>query len=178
MNTMASMAVHAADKARPMATVERATHVEAVGVSKRFGGAGGLLALEDISLSIASGEFVSILGPSGCGKSTFLRCIAALEKPTSGTIRVGGQWVDRPPENLGMVFQRDVLLDWRTILDNLFLPIDFRHQSRKPYEDRAHKLLSLFGLAGFEHRYPSELSGGMRQRAAICRLSSPIRASC
>src|SRR6185437_6252601 len=169
MNTMASMAVHAADKARPMATVERATHVEAVGVSKQYGGPRGLLALEDISLSIANGEFVSILGPSGCGKSTFLRCIAGLEKPTTGTIRVGGQVVDRPPENLGMVFQRDVLLDCRTVLDNLFLPIDFRHQSRKPYLDRAHKLLALFGLAGFEHRYPSELSGGMRQRAAICR---------
>ena len=134
---MASMAVHAADKARPVATAERATHVEAVGVSKQYGGPRGLLALEDISLSIANGEFVSILGPSGCGKSTFLRCIAGLEKPTTGTIRVGGQVVVRPPENLGMVFQRDVLLDWRTVLDNLFLPIDFRHQSRKPYLDRA-----------------------------------------
>ena len=169
MRAKTPLAAVAVDRNRPAAMTETAAHVEAVSVSKRFGGAGGLLALEDISLSIASGEFVSILGPSGCGKSTFLRCIAALEKPTSGTIRVGGQWVDRPPENLGMVFQRDVLLDWRTILDNLFLPIDFRHQSRKPYEDRAHKLLSLFGLAGFEHRYPSELSGGRRQRAAICR---------
>ena len=130
MRAKTPLAAVAVDRNRPAAMTETAAHVEAVSVSKRFGGAGGLLALEDISLSIASGEFVSILGPSGCGKSTFLRCIAALEKPTSGTIRVGGQWVDRPPENLGMVFQRDVLLDWRTILDNLFLPIDVRHQSR------------------------------------------------
>ena len=148
---------------------ERPIQVEAARVTKRFGSAAGVLALDEVSLAIADGEFVSILGPSGCGKSTLLRCIAGLEKPTSGEIHVVGAVVDRPPRNLAMVFQRDVLLDWRTILDNLFLPIDFRHESRKPYVERAHQLLRLFGLDGFGHRYPSELSGGMRQRAAICR---------
>lgn len=147
----------------------RAAHIEAVAVSKRYGGASGLVALDEISLAVGRGEFVSILGPSGCGKSTFLRCIAGLEKPSGGTISIAGALVDRPPEKLGVVFQRDVLLEWRTIMDNLFLPIDFRHEARAPYMARAHELLSLFGLAGFENRYPAQLSGGMRQRAAICR---------
>jgi NitT/TauT family transport system ATP-binding protein len=147
----------------------RAAEIAAEGVSKRYGGTAGLLALDGVSLTVGSGEFVSILGPSGCGKSTLLRCIAGLEAPSAGEIRVGGRMVRRPPESLGMVFQRDILLDWRTILDNLFLPIDFQRQRRAPYEARARELLALFGLEGFEHRYPHELSGGMRQRAAICR---------
>src|ERR1039458_2983333 len=144
-------------------------HVEALDVRKCYGGDGGVNALEAISLSVAKGAFVSIVGPSGCGKTTFLRCIAGIDKPTDGTIKVGGSIVDRPPEGMGMVFQRDVLLDWRTILDNIFLPVDFRHESRKPYYRRAHELLKLFGLTGFEPHFPSQLSGGMRQRVAICR---------
>ena len=144
-------------------------HVEVLDVRKCYGGHGGVNALEAISLSVAKGEFVSILGPSGCGKTTFLRCIAGIDKPTEGTIKVGDSIVDRPPEGMGMVFQRDVLLDWRTILDNIFLPVDFRHEFRKPYYRRAHELLKLFGLTGFEPHFPSQLSGGMRQRVAICR---------
>jgi NitT/TauT family transport system ATP-binding protein len=147
----------------------REAHIEAVGVSKRYGGEAGLLALDQISLSISQGEFVSILGPSGCGKSTFLRCLAGLERPTAGVIKVHDKPVQKPPEDMGIVFQRDVLLEWRTILDNLFLPIDFRREARKKYLDRAHELLDLFGLKGFEKSYPAQLSGGMRQRAAICR---------
>jgi len=144
-------------------------HIEAAGVCKRYGGATGLLALDQVSLNVREGEFVSILGPSGCGKSTFLRCVAGLESPTEGSIRVHGEQVRKPPRNMGVVFQRDVLLDWRTILDNLFLQIDFRRESRKRYLPRAHELLALFGLQGFENAYPAQLSGGMRQRAAICR---------
>jgi NitT/TauT family transport system ATP-binding protein len=144
-------------------------HVEAVNVRKQYGGRESVNALEAISLNIAKGEFVSILGPSGCGKTTFLRCIAGLERPSDGTIKVGGQIVNRPPEGMGMVFQRDVLLDWRTIIDNIYLPIDFRHESRKPYEQRAQQLLKMFGLTGFDRHFPTQLSGGMRQRAAICR---------
>ncbi|MGH7152671.1 MAG: ABC transporter ATP-binding protein, partial [Acetobacteraceae bacterium] len=144
-------------------------HIEAIAVSKRFGGASGVLALDDVSLCVRQREFVSILGPSGCGKSTLLRCVAGLERCSAGTIRVEGQIVRDPPAKLGMVFQRDVLLEWRSILDNLFLPIDLRRQSRKPYVARAHELLALFGLDGFERAYPAQLSGGMRQRAAICR---------
>ena len=143
--------------------------VEVANVSKRYGGKDGLLALDRVSLSMRRREFVSILGPSGCGKSTLLRCIAGLEKPSSGVITVSGEPVTKPPRSLGVVFQRDVLLEWRTILDNLMLPIDFRHESRKPYLTRARALLASFGLQGFEDVLPSQLSGGMRQRAAICR---------
>ncbi|MGH7052185.1 MAG: ABC transporter ATP-binding protein [Acetobacteraceae bacterium] len=145
---------------------ERPALVEAEEVCKRYG---DLLALDRIDLAVQEREFVSILGPSGCGKSTFLRCIAGLDMPSSGTIRVAGEIVTKSPQNLGMVFQRDVLLDWRTILDNVFLPIDFRHEKRVKYQERARELLALFGLSGFEHSYPNQLSGGMRQRAAICR---------
>jgi NitT/TauT family transport system ATP-binding protein len=149
-------------------------HIEATGVSKQYG-AKGVLALDDVSLSVREGEFLSILGPSGCGKSTFLRCVAGLERPTGGAVRIHGQTVRKPPANMGVVFQRDVLLDWRTILDNLFLQVDFRGEPRSRYMTRAHELLELFGLKGFENSFPAQLSGGMRQRAAICRalLANP-----
>ena len=168
------MVIMAQARATPegAATTDRASapvHVEAVGVCKHYGGRESVQALGAISLTIAKGQFISILGPSGCGKTTFLRCIAGVEKPSGGTLAVGGQTVDRPPSDMGMVFQRDVLLDWRTIYDNIFLPIEFRHESRKPYEKRAQELLKLFGLAGFDRHFPPQLSGGMRQRAAICR---------
>jgi NitT/TauT family transport system ATP-binding protein len=156
------------------ATTPTAVHIEATKVSKQYG-AKGVLALDQVSLSIREGEFLSILGPSGCGKSTFLRCVAGLERPTGGEIRVHGETVRKPPANMGVVFQRDVLLEWRSILDNLFLQVDFRGEPRSRYMDRAHELLDLFGLKGFEKAFPAQLSGGMRQRAAICRalLANP-----
>jgi NitT/TauT family transport system ATP-binding protein len=138
-------------------------------LEKTFDRRGAITALAGVSVDIAPGEFVSVLGPSGCGKSTLLRCVAGLETPSSGTIQVGGRAVDGPPESMGVVFQRDALLEWRTVLDNLMLPIDFRRKRRQDAQPRALELLDLFGLKGFEQRYPAELSGGMRQRAAICR---------
>ncbi|MEO7405004.1 MAG: ABC transporter ATP-binding protein [Burkholderiales bacterium] len=137
-------------------------------VSKTFRDA-NVTALAEVSLDIAPGEFVSVLGPSGCGKSTLLRCIAGLETPTSGTVRVNGTVVDRPPEQLGMVFQRDALLEWRSVRENLMLPIEFRRGDRTAALERADELLKLVGLADFADRFPAQLSGGMRQRAAICR---------
>jgi NitT/TauT family transport system ATP-binding protein len=156
---------------RPIAAMApKPPHVVAEAASKRFGGPQGLLALDGISLSVAEGSFTSLLGPSGCGKSTFLRCVAGLETCTTGQVLVHGAPVhQRPPPGLAMVFQRDVLLEWRTILDNLLLPIDFRGEKRAKYLDRAHELMALFGLQGFEASFPAQLSGGMRQRAAICR---------
>ena len=142
--------------------------IDARGVRKHFAAA-GVTALEEVSLSIAPGEFVSVLGPSGCGKSTLLRCIAGLEVPSSGSVLVNGKPVNGPPEGLGMVFQRDALLEWRSVMDNLMLPIDFRHGERSEAAEHARKLLELTGLTGFEESYPSQLSGGMRQRVAICR---------
>jgi NitT/TauT family transport system ATP-binding protein len=119
---------------------------------------GPVAALVDINLDIRPQEFVSVVGPSGCGKSTLLKLVAGLEGVTGG-----------PPDGLGVVFQRDVLLDWRTILDNVLLSIEFVRRPTSAERDRALALLARFGLEGFEHRYPFELSGGMRQRASICR---------
>jgi NitT/TauT family transport system ATP-binding protein len=146
------------------------SYVELGRVGKTYASPRGpVVALADIDLQIRPREFVSVVGPSGCGKSTLLKLVAGIEDATSGTINVGGKPLDGPPDRLGVVFQRDVLLDWRTILDNVLLSIEF---TRKPTADeraRAALLLTRFGLGGFEHRFPWELSGGMRQRASICR---------
>lgn len=130
---------------------------------------GDVEALRDINLEIREGEFLSIVGPSGCGKSSLLKCVAGLQSMSSGRIAVRNQPVKGPPEGLGMVFQRDVLLDWRTILDNVLLPVHFRGGDLPSFKRKAMELLDLFHLKGFEDRYPWELSGGMRQRASICR---------
>jgi NitT/TauT family transport system ATP-binding protein len=130
---------------------------------------GPVAALVDINLGIRPQEFVSVVGPSGCGKSTLLKLVAGLEGVTGGTASVGGRPLNGPPDGLGVVFQRDVLLDWRTILDNVLLSIEFVRRPTSDERDRALALLARFGLKGFEHRYPFELSGGMRQRASICR---------
>ena len=130
---------------------------------------GPVSALVDIDLDIAPGEFVSVVGPSGCGKSTLLKLVAGLEDITSGSIAVGNKMIDGPPEGLAVVFQRDVLLDWRNILDNVLLSVELMKLPREQYVERAIALLQRFGLGGFEHRFPWELSGGMRQRASICR---------
>jgi NitT/TauT family transport system ATP-binding protein len=130
---------------------------------------GDVAALKDINLDIAMSEFVSVLGPSGCGKSTLLRCLAGLDHPTSGEILIGGQKVHTPPDGLGVVFQRDVLLEWRTVLGNVLLPVEVNRMNLREWEPKALQLLDLLGLRGFEGRHPWELSGGMRQRVSICR---------
>lgn len=143
--------------------------VEARNVRKLYPGERGVLALDSISLDVRPGEFVSILGPSGCGKSTFLRCVAGLESISEGALTVQGRPVNGPPDNIGMVFQRDALLEWRSVEDNILLPIEFKKKSTAGYRQKMAGLLKLTGLADFGNRYPQELSGGMRQRAAICR---------
>jgi len=130
---------------------------------------GPVTALTGVDLDVREGEFLSLLGPSGCGKSTLLRCIAGLDHVTDGGIRIRGANVDRPAEGLGMVFQRDVLVDWRSIRDNVLLAAEFQGLPKRRYTDRAMALLERFGLGAFADRHPWELSGGMRQRAAICR---------
>jgi NitT/TauT family transport system ATP-binding protein len=146
----------------PFIVAERLSKVYA---SKR----GDIEALREIDLAIGNGQFVSLVGPSGCGKSTLLRCIAGLEHATGGRLSVDGVAVREPPERLGMVFQRDVLLDWRNVLDNVLLPLEFRGLQRRDWMARAQGLLKMIGLGEFMQRYPWELSGGMRQRVAICR---------
>ena len=127
------------------------------------------VALDGIDLAIRKSEFVSIIGPSGCGKSTVLLLIAGLVAPTRGRIVVDSTPVNAPLTNIGIVFQRDLLFDWRTVLGNVMLQAEVRGLDRAASLDRATRLLAQAGLAGFEDRYPWELSGGMRQRVAICR---------
>lgn len=140
------------------------------GVSKTYRSRrGDLLALDRVDVTVAPGEFIALVGPSGCGKSTLLRCIAGLEEPTTGRVAMTGPDGAETAGGIGMVFQRDVLLDWRSVLDNVLLPVELRGDDRRRYRDRARALLDRCGLADFEKRFPWELSGGMRQRVAICR---------
>ncbi len=130
---------------------------------------GEVHALSDINFDVADGEFVSLVGPSGCGKSTLLKILAGLVGYNRGEVTLAGSPLRGSSRDIGMVFQSPVLLPWRTILQNVLLPTEFYRSSLSPYRDRARQLLDLVGLAGFEDRYPFELSGGMQQRAAIVR---------
>ena len=131
--------------------------------------AGPVEALRDISFQVRRGELVALVGPSGCGKSTLLRIVAGLRPATTGTIEVADTPVRGPVAEVGMVFQAPVLLRWRSILDNVLLPAELSGRDRRRYRERAESLLALVGLADFAHRRPRELSGGMQQRASLCR---------
>jgi NitT/TauT family transport system ATP-binding protein len=144
--------------------------ISARGVSKTFRrGPSEVRALDEIDIEVGTGEFVSIVGPSGCGKSTLLRIVAGISKPSSGQVVTNGKAVDRPATDIGIVFQNPVLLAWRNILDNVLIQMELRGESPDKYRDRAKSLLDAVGLGDFLDRYPRELSGGMRQRAAIIR---------
>jgi NitT/TauT family transport system ATP-binding protein len=136
----------------------------------------GQFAVEDISLSVEQGEFIAIVGPSGCGKSTFMKLTTGLKMPSKGSIVIGGQPVTGPLKISGMAFQAPSLLPWRTTLENVLLPLEivepYRSQfraKRTEFADRARALLASVGLAGYEDKFPWQLSGGMQQRASICR---------
>lgn len=126
-------------------------------------------ALKDVNLQIAEGEFVALVGPSGCGKTTLLKILAGLVDDFSGTVMLNDVAVTRPSAEVGFVFQEPTLLPWRTILQNILLPVELMHLEKKHYRDRALMLMETVGLKGFENKLPNELSGGMRQRAGICR---------
>jgi NitT/TauT family transport system ATP-binding protein len=136
----------------------------------------GQFAVEDLNLQIDEGEFVAIVGPSGCGKSTFMKLTTGLKQPTKGHITIGGEPVTGPLKITGMAFQAPSLLPWRTTLDNVLLPLEivepFRASfkaKRKEYAAKARALLESVGLGGYEDKFPWALSGGMQQRASICR---------
>jgi NitT/TauT family transport system ATP-binding protein len=145
--------------------------IEVAGVSKTFDTRDGspTVAVSDVDLRIGDREFVALLGPSGCGKSTLLSIIAGLILPTSGQVRIEGKPVTAPYTNIGIVFQNDLLLDWRNVLDNVLVQFEMRGVDSRPHAERARALIASVGLAGFESKFPWELSGGMRQRVAICR---------
>ena len=132
---------------------------------------GPLPVLDDLTISVPEGEFCAVVGPSGCGKSTLTRLVAGLMKPDRGEVWLHGQRVTGPRKTVGMAFQNPVMLEWRTILENVMLPLEIvaPRMPKAERETRAADLLSLVGLEGFEHKRPSELSGGMRQRASLCR---------
>ena len=142
------------------------------GVSHTFG---SVEALAGIDLEVGEHEFVAVIGRSGCGKSTLLRLIAGLLMPTDGRITVAGEPVVKPRRDVSFMFQQPALLPWRSVLSNVVLPIEIFGFTRRAYRDRAHELLDLVGLGGFEKRLPHELSGGMRQRVSLCRslIQSP-----
>jgi len=149
----------------------RSAAVKVEGVSKMYEVRAGddVLALDRVDLDIAPGSFVAVVGPSGCGKSTLLSLLAGLIPLSSGRLTIDGEDVLKPHPKAGVVFQSDLLLEWRTILDNVLLPIEIKQLNRKSYIGRARDLLAQVGLEGFDDKFPHELSGGMRQRVAICR---------
>ena len=137
-------------------------------------GAAAVRAIDEVSLEIAEGEFVAVVGPSGCGKSSLMRLISGLHPPLGGTLTVEGRPVTGPLRSVGMAFQNSNLLPWRTALENVLLPLEivqpYRSDfSKRKYAPKATDLLDSVGLAGFAHKYPWELSGGMQQRTSICR---------
>lgn len=157
-------------------TPRRAVGIECESVAREYiAKSSSVRALEDITMGVRPGQFVSLVGPSGCGKSTLLRLIAGLEAPTAGTVKIDSEVVDEPHRELGVVFQDDLLMPWRTVLANVLLQSAVRGDRTQRIRERAHALLSQVGLDGFERKYPSQLSGGMRQRVGICRaiLHSP-----
>ena len=152
------------------------TLVKLTDVRLRYGGADGTLAVDELTMDVGVGEFIAVVGPSGCGKSSLMKLMTGLTAPTGGSIVVDGAPVRGPLKVVGMAFQNPTLLPWRTTLDNLMLPLEivqpyrgrFR-TDRRQNEAEAHKLLDSVGLTGFSDRFPWQLSGGMQQRASLCR---------
>jgi NitT/TauT family transport system ATP-binding protein len=145
--------------------------IRARGLSKTYPVAGGgeVTALTNLDFEIFDGEFVSVVGQSGCGKSTLLKLLAGLLPATAGTVELNGGPLCGPSPEAAVVFQSPVLLPWRTVLDNVLLPIEFRGLAMSSYRQSALELLEMVGLRDFAQRYPFELSGGMQQRAALVR---------
>ncbi|MGI3165384.1 ABC transporter ATP-binding protein [Pseudooceanicola sp. 200-1SW] len=145
-------------------------------VEMRYGGPEGTLAVSGLNVKMDRGEFVAVVGPSGCGKSTLMKLTTGLQRPQKGAVVVAGKEVTKPISIVGMAFQNPIMLPWRTTLDNILLPLEIveKHRKRirshrKEYVERAEHLLELVGLKGFGAKYPWQLSGGMQQRANLCR---------
>ncbi|WP_246237288.1 ABC transporter ATP-binding protein [Halovulum dunhuangense] len=163
MNQPLASTVPAAQEARPVYTLRN--------VSKHYARR-GVHALDTVSMTLREGSFSSVIGSSGCGKSTLLKIMAGLVPPSAGSVMLEGRPVTGPREDIGMMFQQATLFPWRTVIENIVLPIEIRDgkKAAAAAHDKARALLDMAGLKGFESVYPNELSGGMAQRAAICRM--------
>ena len=145
--------------------------IEIVDTNITFGhGAKAFEAVQDVSITVQPGEFLCLLGPSGCGKSTLLGALAGHLKPSKGSIRLDGETIDGPHPDRGLVFQQHTLFPWKKVLQNVAFGLKMKGVSRAEREDRAREILELVGLKGFENHYPSQLSGGMKQRVEIARV--------
>jgi len=146
-------------------------HVQGLAKSYRQMEGGSTRAIDEISFDVERGEFVSLVGPSGCGKTTLLMCVAGLNTPDSGKVRVNDESINGPPRNLVLIFQdyNKSLFAWRSVLGNVLFGLEVRGRVSAGARERARQLIELVGLAGFERHYPWELSGGMQQRVAIAR---------
>jgi NitT/TauT family transport system ATP-binding protein len=155
----------------PDVTVPSPPLIKAVRLNKVYPVQDGepIVALKDVDFDISRGEFVTVVGPSGCGKSTLLKIMAGILPSGTGSLTLGGATITGPSRHVGVVFQAPVLLPWRTVLENVLLPIDVQRRGRAAHLDRALGLLRMVGLDGFASRYPVELSGGMQQRVGIVR---------
>jgi NitT/TauT family transport system ATP-binding protein len=139
-------------------------------ITKRFETPDGVLtAVDDVSLTVAPGEFLGVIGPSGCGKSTLFNVIGGLTDNYDGRVAIGGETVRGPHPAIGMIFQEESTFPWRTVLDNVAFPLEIAGMGKKERYERARHFVHLVGLDGFERRYPAELSGGMRQRVSMAR---------
>lgn len=149
----------------------RGRKIEISALNKEYDtGSRKTVALNNVSLDIGAGQFVSIVGPSGCGKTTLLNIIAGFEDATSGSCAIGGMQVRTPSHTVGFVFQRPALLPWKTVWNNIIIGPYCRHEDKNRYLARARDLLNTMGLEGFEHHYPHQLSGGMAQRVQLARV--------
>jgi len=141
------------------------------GVSRTFVTRSGtdVVALREVSLDVRRDQFVTVVGPSGCGKTTLMKLVGGIMPPSQGTVKLAGDVLLRPSRKVGMVFQRPVLLPWRTVFENVLFPLEMLGWPTEGRKDEARRLIDLVGLNGFESALPSELSGGMQQRVSICR---------
>ena len=156
----------------PPETAQRTpqTLIRVEGVSKTYRTRDGEVpSLQPLTFDIREGEFLVVVGPSGCGKSTLLKMVAGLLPVTTGAIRIEGTEIREPHDDVGIVFQSPVLLAWRSVLRNVMMPVEVRGLPREEYLERARALLRMTGLEGFANKYPWQLSGGMQQRASLCR---------
>ena len=152
-------------------TIEDEIVIRHLGVTFKDNAGNDVSAVQNVSLNIKKGEFVSLLGPSGCGKTTLLRCVADLQEPTDGEVKIEGMTPKevRLQHKFGFVFQQPVLFDWRTVKKNVELPLEMMYQSKQQRHEQADKMLEMVGLKDFANHYPRQLSGGMQQRVNIAR---------